>query len=82
METETINQYVRDRFKNSDNPQYFNQSACEKDFIAGANEYKKYVLSVLEENYKACKNLTEEDKNRSAQDIINETYEDLISIFK
>jgi len=50
------------------------------DFIVGANEYKKYVLSVLNENYEASKTLTDEDKIRSAQDIVNETYEDLILI--
>ena len=52
------------------------------DFIVGANEHKKYVLSVLKENYEACKTLTDEDKVRSAQDIINETYEDLIAILE
>ena len=51
------------------------------DFIVGANEYKKHFLSVLKENYEASKTLTDEDKIRSAQDIVNETYEDLISIF-
>lgn len=53
----------------------------EYDFIAGVNEFKKYVLSVLKENYEACKQLTNEDKVRSAQDIVNETYEDLFLIF-
>lgn len=39
------------------------------------------VLEILTENANACKNLVDEDKVRSAQDIVNETYEDLISIF-
>ena len=52
------------------------------DFVVGANEYKKFVLSVLKENQEASKTLTDEDKARSAQDILNETYEDLISIFE
>lgn len=51
------------------------------DFIAGCNQYMNYVLNVLKENYEACKTLVPEDAVRSAQDIVNETYEDLITIF-
>lgn len=51
------------------------------DFIVGANEYKHHVLSVLKENYDTCKTLTDEDKVRSAQETVNETYEDLLAIF-
>jgi len=39
-------------------------------------------LKVLEENYEAAKRLTEEDKIRPAQDVLLETYEDLIEIYK
>jgi hypothetical protein len=51
------------------------------DFIAGAQAYQNHVLKVLKENYEACKTLTPEDAERSAQDIVNETYEDMIFIF-
>ena len=30
--------YVNDRWENSDNKAYFNQTACSKDYIAGATE--------------------------------------------
>jgi hypothetical protein len=40
------------------------------------------ALEILNTNAVTCMNLTDEDKVRSAQDIINETYEDLISIFQ
>ena len=30
--------YVNDRWENSDNKPYFNQTACSKDYIAGATE--------------------------------------------
>jgi hypothetical protein len=40
------------------------------------------LLAVLQENAEACKHLVEEDAKRSAQDILNETYEDLIAIFE
>lgn len=53
-----------------------------QDFIEGAKAYQTYVLSVLRENYEGSKDLTPEDKARSAQEIINETYEDLIKIFE
>ena len=39
------------------------------------------VLDILHENRKACANLTPEDTARTAQDIIIETYNDLIDIF-
>jgi len=45
------------------------------------SQYQEYVLSILKENYKACKNLADEDKERTAQEMVNETYEDLITIF-
>ena len=41
-----------------------------------------HVLEVLRENYEAAKRLTDEDKERPAQEMIIETYEDLISIFE
>lgn len=50
------------------------------DYQAGIDYFKKYVLDVLKENAEASKNLVDEDKVRSAQDIVNETYEDLIFI--
>lgn len=50
-------------------------------FIAGWNCAMNKVLTVLHENYSACKTLTDEDKTRSAQETVNETYEDLILIF-
>lgn len=53
----------------------------ENAIMIGAEYYRQYVLSVLKENYEASKTLTDEDKIRSAQDIVNETYEDLIAIF-
>lgn len=42
----------------------------------------KNFLSVLEENYEAAKDMTKEDKKRPAQDMVLETYEDLIAIYK
>lgn len=39
-------------------------------------------IEILEENYQAAKRMTDEDKKRPAQEIILETYEDLISIYK
>lgn len=52
------------------------------DLEKGILKYQKYVLSVLKENSEASKTLTDEDKIRSTQDVINETYKDLISIFE
>jgi hypothetical protein len=43
---------------------------------------QKNFLQVLEENYEASKHLVDEDKIRPAQDLILETYRDLISIYK
>ena len=40
------------------------------------------IIDILEENYEASKNLTDEDKARSAQETVNETYEDLLYIFR
>lgn len=34
---EAAEKYCQDRWENSDNKNYFNSTACEKDFIAGAN---------------------------------------------
>lgn len=39
-------------------------------------------LKVLEENYKAMKGMVDEDKIRPAQEMVLETYEDLIAIYK
>jgi hypothetical protein len=52
------------------------------DFIAGANDFKKRVLYMLNENAKASQNLVPEDAARSAQDMVNEVYEDMIAIVK
>lgn len=46
---------------------------------AGVEIMREWVLRVLNENCVA--GLTDEDKNRTAQDILLETYEDLIVIF-
>lgn len=51
------------------------------DFLTGAKAVKSHVLNVLNENYEAAKRLTDEDKVRPAQELLLETYEDLISIF-
>lgn len=55
-------------------------SHTSNDFLAGANHFRGHVISVLIENYTASKNLTDEDKIRTAQDTVNETYQDLIFI--
>lgn len=52
------------------------------DFIAGVKEYQQHVISVIQENAEACKDLVIEDRIRPAQDIVNETYEDLLFIFR
>lgn len=52
-----------------------------EDYMAGASAFKNQVLAVLKENYEACKTLTPEDAARTAQEQVNETYEDLIAIF-
>jgi len=49
------------------------------DFITGANKYRQHVVDVLKENYEASKRMTDVDK--SAHDLLKETYEDLILIF-
>ncbi|MEO7048880.1 MAG: hypothetical protein ABI091_26495 [Ferruginibacter sp.] len=51
------------------------------DFIVGATYFQIAVLTILKENYLASKKLTDEDKIKSAQEILKETYEDLILIF-
>jgi len=58
----------------------------EKDYFklgayAGIEIMRELALGVLNENYVAAKSLTDEDKARTAQDILLETYEDLIAIF-
>lgn len=46
------------------------------------NPVLKWVLSVLEENLSAAKSgLVDEDKARPVEDVVIETYEDLIAIF-
>jgi hypothetical protein len=52
------------------------------DFIAGATDFKRRVLSMLKENATACKGLVPEDAARSSQDMVNETYDDMIEIIK
>jgi hypothetical protein len=54
----------------------------EGDFIAGATWFKNKVLAMLHENAAACKTLVSEDAARSAQDMVNETYDDMIEIIK
>jgi hypothetical protein len=52
------------------------------DFNAGVEAYRNHILGVLQENLDAAKRgLVEEDKVRPAEELLIETYEDLISIF-
>lgn len=67
---------------------YFNRGGVISSFIEGAlwmqgqHSGMRWVIDILQENYEAAKDLTDYDKNRPAQELLIETYEDLISIFK
>lgn len=60
----------------------WDQTIIERDELKIRLSANPDFLSVLEENFKAAKSLTDEDKIRPAQELLIETYKDLISIYK